>query len=1162
MKNRSSDSSSFDPQVAGQSFRPIAEGRGGVAEGSKSALSSVKNSARAALSKPPLLEQEAKSKSQKKPLDPPNKRDPDQNGQPLYSHENGDTDPHSFFKRHIGPSEKGMAQILKALQVSSLKDLARQILPEDAAKKEEFCLPSPLTEKALLKEAHNKAEKNHIFKSYIGQGYNPSIAPLAIQKNILENPVWYSSYTPYQAELAQGRLEALLNFQTMTADLTGMDLANASLLDEGTALAEALALAKNASDSAGAKSQTFFADSRIFAQNLDVLKTRSRAFGWKMLTGQWESFTQAKECFALVLQYPSATGDVSDIEPFLRQNCGKACLGVVSANLLSLALLKPPGEMGADVVVGSSQNFGLPLFFGGPHAAFFATRKEFIRFVPGRLVGVSKDRHGKPAYRLSLQTREQHIRRDRATSNICTAQALPAVLASFYAVYHGPKGLRRIALKIHKMTQKLAQALKSFQGVKILNPVFFDTLTIELSSKATALKIYKGFQKQGINVGRPASALLSFALNETTEGEDILQIQKILSSFLPKGESSSVFSFSKNGSELPQQLENSSELAQNSFESPQLSQSPQHSSELAQPPQPSQNSPESLENSSVIGKTGSAEDDTAGGGQNDSSLPEKTAQQNALRSTGHSADLKTATALQAVENSPLPDRLLRKSPYLTHPVFNSYHSETELVRYIHRLAEKELSLTHSMIPLGSCTMKLNAAVELAPISWPAFADLHPFAPKEQSLGFQALLKELEAWLCELTGFKAFSFQPNAGSQGEYAGLLAIKKYHESRGETGRNICLIPSSAHGTNPASAVMAGLKPVSVRCDKEGCIDQNDIEQKLSAFGKHLACAMITYPSTYGFFEEGVSRLCQKIHNKGGLVYWDGANMNALLGLCKPAGMGFDLGHLNLHKSFCIPHGGGGPGVGPLGVSEKLKPFLPGHILEQNDGAVAEEGSPRDTAKAFDRPTGAVSSAPYGNAGALAVSWAYIRLMGFEGLRLCSLTALANANYIAERLKGHYRILFKGKKGRTAHECIIDLRKFRFSANITVDDVAKRLMDYSFHAPTMSWPEPGTLMIEPTESENKKELDRFCSALIAIKEEMAQAEKDKTQNALLKNAPHVIEDLIKGKWPFSYSKDKAFFPLPWIKERKFFPPVSRIENAYGDIQPFCSCPPVDGED
>lgn len=939
----------------------------------------------------------------------------------------------SFIKRHIGSSKKELSEILKTLKISSLEDLMESVLPDEVKTNESFKLSPPLSESELIQSAYAKASKNKVFKSYIGMGYKNSLTPLVIQRNILENPVWYSSYTPYQAELAQGRLSALLNFQTMVADLTGMEIANASLLDEGTAMAEALTLVKNANEEK-TSCKKFFVDSKIFPQNLEVLKTRSSAWGWNMEVGDLEDFPENEDYFAILIQYPSAEGSIKNIESFLKKRKEENCLSIVSTDLLSLTLLKPPGEMGADVVVGSSQNFGIPLFFGGPHAAFFATRKKFIRLIPGRIVGVSKDRQNNQAYRLTLQTREQHIRREKATSNICTAQALLAVMAGFYAVYHGPDGLKKIALKINNLTKKLYNILQSFKDIKIINKSFFDTLSLELSSKGLSLKLYEAFQKEQINLQFSADKKLSFTLDETVTEKDIEKIQEVLKSSLPYS--------------------------------------------------PSTKKPIS---------------------------------------------------------SSIPEDCLRTGDYLKHPIFNSYHSETELIRYIYKLQSKELSLTHSMIPLGSCTMKLNADVELAPISWPNFANIHPFAPKEQSQGSQDLIKELEEQLCEITGFKAFSFQPNAGSQGEYAGLLAIKKYHESRKESHRDICLIPSSAHGTNPASAVMAGFQVISLSCTKEGLISKEDLDQKLKKYGNRLAAIMITYPSTYGFFEEGIKEICEKIHKQGGLVYLDGANMNALLGLCKPAHLGFDVCHLNLHKTFCIPHGGGGPGVGPVGVNNLLKDFLPSHFVLKEK-----------------RKVGALSSAPYGSAGILFISWAYIKLMGIEGLRKSSQTAIANANYIAEKLRPHYRILFTGKNNRVAHECIIDLRKFKNSANITVDDVAKRLIDYSFHAPTMSWPVPGTLMIEPTESESKKEIDRFCSALISIKEEITQAEKDKTQVKLFKSAPHNLEDAMKEEWSFPYSKQKAFYPLPWLKERKFWPPVSRIENAFGDINPFCSCPPI----
>ena len=940
--------------------------------------------------------------------------------------------PDTFLRRHIGSSDTELSKILENLNFSSLEKLTDKILPKEVNRQDKFSLPPPMTESELLKLARKKANKNKIFKSYIGLGYKNSLTPPAIQRHILENPCWYSSYTPYQSELAQGRLEALLNFQTMVADLTGMEIANASLLDEGTALAEALALAKNA-NSKKQQAKKVFVDSRIYPQSLEVLKTRCSAWGWEIISGNFESFKGDEDYFSVILQYPCSDGSIKDISGFIKQMADKNCFTIVAVDLLSLCLLKPPGEMGADVVVGSAQNFGIPLFYGGPHPAFLATKKEFIRLMPGRIVGVSKDRHGKQAYRLSLQTREQHIRREKATSNICTAQALLAVMSSFYAVYHGPDNLKKIALKINNLTKDLYEALKSFKPLKILNPTFFDTISFQLCSEKSALKLYQAFQKEGINLNQVDKDTLSITLDETCEESDLLQIKEVLKTAL-------------------------SPAQQSSLDSPKA----------------------------------------------------------------------------------IPQNCLRKSPYLTHPVFNSYHSETELTRYIHRLQNKELSLTHSMIPLGSCTMKLNAVTELIPVSWPEFANIHPFAPQEQTEGYQEIIQELEEQLCEITGFKAFSFQPNAGSQGEYAGLLAIKKYHSSHKESHRDICLIPTSAHGTNPASAVMAGFKVVPLACAKDGRIDSQDLDKKLEQYGKNLACLMITYPSTYGFFEE-IKGICEKIKKAGAFVYLDGANMNALLGLCKPAHLGFDVCHLNLHKSFCIPHGGGGPGVGPVGVSAKLKDFLPSHVFLEEKTKL-----------------GSVSSAPYGSAGILIISWAYIKLMGLQGLKKSAQVAMANANYIANKLKDHYRILFKGQNNFVAHECIIDLRKFKNSADITVDDVAKRLIDYSFHSPTMSWPVSGALMIEPTESESKEELDRFCSAMISIRAEIREIEERKNKGELIKSAPHNLEDAMMENWPFPYSKQKALYPLPWLKERKFWPPVSRIENAYGDINPFCSCPPV----
>jgi len=999
-----------------------------------------------------------------------------------------------FIKRHI--PEEGQEELLKSLGFSSLEELTDKILPEELNRTTRFQLDEPLSEAELLKEIKKIARQNQNFQNHIGMGYKNSFTPPAIKRHILENPVWYSSYTPYQSELAQGRLEALLNFQTMVCDLTGMEIANASLLDEGTALAEALTLARNV-NTKKQDSNKVFVDSKIFPQSLEVLKTRSESLGWELVIDEFETFEGAKDIFAAILQYPRSDGSIPNMQNFLQKMKQQASFTIIASDLLSLCLLKAPGDFlssdllssgstddsingisasgisandstsedskAVDIVVGSSQNFGIPLFYGGPHAAFFATKKEFIRSIPGRIVGVSKDRHNKQAYRLSLQTREQHIRREKATSNICTAQSLLAVMAGFYAVYHGPKNLKKIAQKINNLTQLLYQLLQNFEEIETLNSSFFDTISFKALSPHLASKIYKAFQKENINLNFVDKNTLSITLDESCEYLDLLEIEKVLQKNL---KARSDFS-----------------LSENQAEEPFLSQSA--SQHKAQP----QNQREALSQG----------------------LPKS-----------------------------IPEQYLRKTPYLTHPVFNSYHTETELTRYIHRLQNKELSLTHSMIPLGSCTMKLNAVTELTPVSWEEFSDIHPFAPKEQTAGYQKIIYELEKQLCEITGFEAFSFQPNAGSQGEYAGLVAIKKYFESKKETQRKICLIPVSAHGTNPASAVMAGFEVKTLRCQSNGLIDLDDFEAKLKQYKNQVAALMITYPSTYGFFED-IKDICQRVHEEGAMVYLDGANMNALLGWVKPAHLGFDVCHLNLHKSFCIPHGGGGPGVGPVGVNEKLKDFLPSHVF-------------------LDQKTklGAISSAPYGNAGILLISWAYIKMMGLEGLRKSAARAMANANYIAEKLKDHYRILYKGSSGLVAHECIIDLRKFKNTANITVDDVAKRLMDYSFHSPTMSWPVPGTLMIEPTESESKEELDRFCSALISIRKEIQDIEEGKNKNTLLKSAPHNLTDLMEEKWNFPYSKKQAFYPLDWLYERKFWTPVSRIENAFGDINPFCSCPPI----
>ena len=932
-----------------------------------------------------------------------------------------------FEERHIGVCNQSRSEMLEDLSLGSMEELLPSSLP--VLKKEDFDLPKAVSEKELLEVLRKKAQKNEVFKNYIGRGFKSSFLPPVIQRNVLENPVWLTSYTPYQAEISQGRLEALLNFQTMVGDLTGCELAQASLLDEATALAEALSLAKNTNDKKE-DCLKFFVDEKIFPQNLEVLKTRSKAYGFEMEVGDFKSFTP-KDHFAVILQYPNLDGEVEDIEEFLRKMKKENVTSLVSTDLLSLTLLKAPGEMGADIVVGSSGNFGIPLFFGGPLAGFLATKAKWIRHVPGRIVGVSKDRHGKKAYRLTLQTREQHIRRERATSNICTAQALLATMAGFYGVYHGPIGLKKIALKINSLTKKLYKILEGFSEIKIRNESFFDTLSFTLK-EGLAKKLYQAFLKEKINVFFQDN-FISLTLDEMTSEEDLLQIEKVLKSVLKF-------------------------------------------------------------------KEGKGE-----------------------------------------EKKAFPEKLERKSSYLTHPVFNSYQSETEFLRYVHRLGDKELSLTHSMIPLGSCTMKLNATSELQALSWPEYSSLHPFIPKDQSKGLRDIIHDLDTYLCTLTGFSKFDFQANAGSQGEYAGLLVMKNYFEEKKEK-RDLILIPSSAHGTNPASAAMAGFKVLGLKCLKDGFIDREDFDLKLKKYGSRIAGAMFTYPSTYGFFEEGMEELCEKLHDLGALVYLDGANMNALLGLIKPFQIGFDICHLNLHKTFCIPHGGGGPGVGPVGVRKGLEAFLPSHIYGEK------------------RKTGSISSSPHGSAALLIISWSYIRLMGFEGLRNSALQAITSANYMAEKLKKHYKLLFAGKNGRVAHECIIDLRKFKNQAGITVEDVVKRLMDYGFHAPTMSWPEPGTLMIEPTESETKEEIDRFLEALFSIKKEIDEAGKEPKCKEILKNAPHVLEDLV-GEWNFPYSRNKAFYPLKWLKSRKFIPPCSRIENASGDIEPFCACPPMDEE-
>ena len=938
-----------------------------------------------------------------------------------------------FAKRHLGPNPVEIQQMLELLGVSSLETLIDQTIPSTIRLNYSLKLPEAQTEYAALNQLKAIASQNQVYRSFIGMGYSDCITPGVIQRNILENPGWYTAYTPYQAEIAQGRLEALLNFQTLIIDLTGLEIANASLLDEATAAAEAMSLSYAVSKT---KATGFFVSQDCHPQTIDVVKTRAIPLGIEIIIGDHHTFDFSTSIFGCLLQYPTTDGTIYDYRNFIETAHKHNALVTVAADILSLTLLTPPGELGADIAVGSTQRLGVPLGYGGPHAAYFATKETYKRNVPGRMVGVSKDAQGNPALRLALQTREQHIRRDKATSNICTAQVLLAVIASLYAVYHGPSGLQEIAQNIHQLTLTLAEGLKRL-GYAIGTEPFFDTIKVELGEKSLT-EILLASQTKEINLRVINDQIVGISLDETTTIQDVIDLWEIFA--------------------------------------------------------------ESELNFTVEDVLNPSENLTA---------------------------------------------FTRKSAYLTHPVFNSYHSETELLRYIHRLETKDLSLNTSMIPLGSCTMKLNATAEMIPVTWPEFGKLHPFAPKEQTHGYQILFEQLENWLGEITGFAGISLQPNAGSQGEYAGLLVIRHYHESRGEIHRNICLIPESAHGTNPASAVMCGFKVVPVACDDQGNININDLQAKAEKHQDNLAALMITYPSTHGVFETGIEDICNIIHSNGGQVYMDGANMNAQVGLCRPGDFGADVCHLNLHKTFCIPHGGGGPGMGPIGVASHLVPFLPGH------GVVDIPGS----------QTGAVSAAPWGSASILVISWMYIAMMGPKGLTEATKLAILNANYIASRLDKYYPILYKGNQGFVAHECILDLRGVKKSAGIEVDDIAKRLMDYGFHAPTVSWPVAGTMMVEPTESESKAELDRFCDAMIAIYQEISEIESgamDATNN-MLKNAPHTAISLLCGEWNHPYSREQAAYPAPWTKEHKFWPSVGRIDNAFGDRNFICSCLPMD---
>ncbi len=926
----------------------------------------------------------------------------------------------SFVGRHIGPSDAEIAAMLKRIGAASLDDVAAKTVPESIRSNQSLQLPPAVDEAGILAELRGFADRNVLKKSLIGMGYHGTVTPPVILRNVLENPGWYTAYTPYQAEIAQGRLEALLNFQTLICELTGMEIANASLLDEATAAAEAMAMAHGISKS---KSDTIAVATDVHPQTRAVLATRAKPIGVTVVDvapGDIAAIAAAKP-FALLLQYPGSTGAIRDLSAEIAAAHAQNALAIVAADPLSLALLKPPGEMGADAVVGSAQRFGVPMGFGGPHAGFFATRDAFKRHMPGRLVGVSLDANGAPAMRLALQTREQHIRREKATSNICTAQVLLAVIASFYAVWHGPEGLRRIAQRIHLQARLLAACA----GPRLRHTAFFDTIVVENTDPAP-------FAAAGFNV-RILDDAIAIALDETITRDDLTSLANLL------------------GGDL----------------------------------------------SSTAGT--------------------------------------------------IPDALNRCTPFLRQTVFNQYRSETEMLRYLKRLEDKDIALNRGMIPLGSCTMKLNAAAEMIPVTWPGFADLHPFAPAEQTEGFVDLIRRLERFLCEATGFAGISLQPNAGSQGEYAGLLVIRAWHESRGEAHRDVCLIPSSAHGTNPASAAMAGLKVVVVACDKDGNVDLPDLHAKIATHADRLAALMITYPSTHGVFEAAIRDICQAVHAAGGQVYMDGANMNAQVGLTSPGLIGADVCHLNLHKTFCIPHGGGGPGVGPVGVAAHLTPFLPNHPLRADAGP--ETG------------IGPVSAAPFGSALILPISYAYIRMMGADGLKRASQVAILNANYIAARLAPAYPILYTGPGGMVAHECIVDCRGFAAEAGIQVEDIAKRLMDYGYHAPTMSWPVAGTLMIEPTESESKSEIDRFCDAMIAIREEIAAIAAgtfDRTDNPI-KRAPHTAHEVSATDWPHTYSRETAAFPLPWIAASKYWPPVKRVDNVYGDRNLACTCAPLE---
>ncbi|CAH0355787.1 aminomethyl-transferring glycine dehydrogenase [Aquabacterium sp. CECT 9606] len=947
-----------------------------------------------------------------------------------------------FQARHLGPRDAEQAHMLSRVGVASRQALIDGIVPASIKRPAPMELPAALSEAQALADLKRIASQNRLMRNFIGQGYHGTLTPGVILRNILENPAWYTAYTPYQAEISQGRMEALVNFQTMVCDLTGMAIANSSMLDEATSAAEAMTLAARAGKS---KSTRFVVCHDVLPQTLEVIQTRAKPLGITVdlvHAAKLAEHLTGNDCFAALMQYPGVNGQVRDLKPLIDALHAKGALAIVAADLLALTLLVSPGELGADIAVGNTQRFGMPMGNGGPHAAYMATRDDYKRSMPGRLVGVSVDTHGNPAYRLALQTREQHIRREKATSNICTAQVLPAVVASMYAVYHGPEGLKRIALRVASYTAILAEGLKAL-GRTVVHTTYFDTVQVLAEGDRDAM--VAAAQKAGINLRIASVDSLTISLDETATRDDIIDLW-------------AVFAGSK---ALP------------SF-----------------------------------------------------------------------AAFESGVALT------IPQALRRTSSFMTHPVFNTHHSETEMLRYLRSLADKDLALDRTMIPLGSCTMKLNATSEMIPITWPEFANIHPFAPQDQLKGYALLDEQLRAWLCQATGYAGISLQPNAGSQGEYAGLLVIKAYHDARGEGHRDICLIPESAHGTNPASAQMVGMKVVVTKCDADGNVDLDDLRAKCEQHSANLAAVMITYPSTYGVFETRVKELCALVHQHGGRVYVDGANMNALVGLAAPGEFGGDVSHLNLHKTFCIPHGGGGPGVGPVCVVEDLVPYLPAH---------------RAAGIGTDSQVGAVSAAPLGNAAVLPISWMYVRMMGPDGLKDATEIAILNANYVAARLADHYDIHFSGgnaaiKGGGVAHECILDLRPLKDSSGVSAEDVAKRLIDYGFHAPTLSFPVAGTLMVEPTESESQFELDRFCDAMIAIREEIRQVEQGQwpQDDNPLKNAPHTAASLLKGEWTHGYSREQAAYPVASLRQQKYWVPVGRVDNVYGDRNLFCSCVPV----